>query len=120
MYDYRATYLKNYDGDTISFKIDVGFKMSIEMNIRLLEVDTFEIRDKNEFNIRLAKEARDFVHDVLSNAKSIIVKTHKDKKEKYGRYLARVIYFDKNSHIHDLAEELISRKLTTGKYEKQD
>jgi len=90
MYTYRAKYRSNYDGDTIRFDIDLGFGVILSNQIvRLYGVNTPELRgDEKE----LGKKVRDEVKELLSKANTITLRTYKDKKGKYGRWLAEVNY----------------------------
>ena len=92
MFDYEANYVKNYDGDTITFSIDLGFDTFRQINVRLLGINTPEIRGGTTDTKILAKAAKQYVFDVLSTAGYIRIKTIKDSTDKYGRYLAEVIY----------------------------
>ena len=104
MYKYKATFIENYDGDTIKFMVDLGFGVFKKVTIRLARVDTPEIRlhEKGAF------AARDYVNEVLTDAKSIIIETFKYKKGKYGRYIAEV-YYDG----HNLSDELLRKGLAS-------
>jgi len=53
-----------------------------------------------------AYEAKEFVREALLGADKIVIKTFKDKKGKYGRYIAEVLYDGLN-----LGEELIGKEL---------
>ena len=87
MYEYRAFVRKVYDGDTISVDIDLGFEVFLKnQKLRLHGINTPEVRgESREDGLRV----RDLVRERISN-KWIIVKTHRDKKEKYGRWLAEI------------------------------
>ena len=88
MYEYKAVITKVYDGDTLTAEIDLGFKMwAKKVKLRLVGVDTPEIRTKDPVEKELAIKARDRVRD-LCLGKEVIVKTH--GKGKYGRWLASV------------------------------
>lgn len=106
MFEYKAVYIRNFDGDTITFLIDLGFKVKYETNIRLKGVDTPELRSKDSVEKARAYEAKAFVMEKLIYAKEIIIKTDKDKTGKYGRYIAEVIYDGKN-----LNQELVEAQL---------
>ena len=104
MYEYRAYYLSNYDGDTIRFNIDLGFYTWLKnQSVRLYGVNTPELRGNT---LEAARFAKSFVQSQLSTASQIIIVTRKDKKGKYGRWLAD-IYYD---GVH-LNKELIDREL---------
>lgn len=117
LYQYRAEVQKVYDGDTITkANIDLGFGIKIEeQNIRLYGIDTKEMRDsknnkrtdRDKLDAVLAKEL--LIH-VTDNCQSILrtYKTSssddKDKKGKYGRWLADV--YAPTLKFHDLPPEL--------------
>lgn len=113
LYTYKAKYLSNYDGDTIDFLVDLGFGISYKMRVRLLGVNTPEIRSKIEEERTKARLAKDVVKIELSNAEEIIIKTKKDKTGKYGRYLADILYKrDKMAEMPtSLAKLLLEREL---------
>ena len=87
MYEYRAFVRKVYDGDTITVDIDLGFNVVLKnQKIRLSKINTPEIRGKSrEEGIKV----RNIVRSRIAN-KWVIIKTQKDKKGKYGRWLGEV------------------------------
>ena len=94
-----------YDGDT--FRADIrGLPDIIGKNIaiRILEIDTPEIKGKCEEEKVVAIKARDFSRKALFNAKTITLKNL--KRDKYFRLLADV-YFDDT----DLANALLVNNL---------
>jgi len=104
-YTYRAFCHSCYDGDTFTMTIDLGFNVQVTEKIRLFGVDTPEIRgDERERGLLV----RDYVRSAISG-KFVTIKTHKDKKGKYGRYLAELIFENSAGVKVDLAEDLLSR-----------
>ena len=94
-----------YDGDT--FRADIrGLPDIIGKNIaiRILGIDTPEIKGKCEEEKIVAIKARDFARKALFNAKIITLKNL--KRDKYFRLLADV-YFDDT----DLANALLVNNL---------
>ena len=94
-----------YDGDT--FRADIrGLPDIIGKNIaiRILGIDTPEIKGKCEEEKVIAIKARDFARKALFNAKIITLKNL--KRDKYFRLLADV-YFDDT----DLANALLVNNL---------
>ena len=94
-----------YDGDT--FRADIrGLPEIIGKNIaiRILGIDTPEIKGKCEEEKIIAIKARDFARKALFNAKTITLKNL--KRDKYFRLLADV-YFDDI----DLADALLVNNL---------
>ncbi len=85
-----AIYLRNYDGDTITFNLPglhpiIGDKISIRIN----GIDTPEIRGNCEKEKYDAKQAQQMVADILKDAKVIVLKNM--ERGKYFRIAADVI-----------------------------
>lgn len=77
-----------YDADTIRVDIDLGFGLRFKnLPLRLAYIDAPEL------NTEAGIAARDYLRVMLPVGATVIVQTLKDKKEKYGRYLA-VVYRD--------------------------
>ena len=85
-----AEYVRNYDGDTITFNLPglhpiIGEKISIRVN----GIDTPEIRGKCEKEKYDAKQAKEMVADILKDAEKINLKNM--ERGKYFRIAADVI-----------------------------
>lgn len=94
-----------YDGDT--FKINLNCSMAVyceKVPVRVLGVDTPEIKGKTEKEKRLAQQAKAFTKDFL--AKGPISLSH-CQRDKYFRLLCDVT----NGQGQNLAHELIKHKL---------
>jgi micrococcal nuclease len=103
-YEYRARVASVYDGDTIRVNIDLGFDTwKLNETIRLYGIDTPEIRGAERPEGLIAK---DYVVSKLPVGKEITILTLRDRKEKYGRYLAIVFCDGVN-----LNEELVDKGL---------
>ena len=84
MYEYRAFVRKVYDGDTITVDIDLGFDVVLkDQKIRLTKINAPEVRGEQRPE---GLKSRDALRDKIGN-KWIRIKTQKDKKGKYGRWL---------------------------------
>ncbi len=100
--DYEgAIYLRNYDGDTVTFNLPglhpiIGEKISIRVN----GIDTPEIRGKCEKEKYDAKQAKEMVADILRDAEQITLKNL--ERGKYFRIVADVI-----ADGEDLADMLV-------------
>jgi micrococcal nuclease len=82
MFEYNAIITSVYDGDTVRADIDLGFGIWIRNQpLRIHGIDAPEMGTPEGL------EARDFARGQLQG-KTVKVKTLKDAKEKYGRYLA--------------------------------
>jgi len=91
MYEYKATCYNVVDGDTADFEIICGFGINFRERFRFFGINTPEIhgvkKDSEEY--KAGKLAMEEVKRLILN-KEVIVHTVKDKKGKYGRYLASV------------------------------
>jgi micrococcal nuclease len=95
-YTYRAVVSSIYDGDTIRVSLDLGFDTWIHNQaLRLSGIDAPEISGVERPQ---GLVSRDWLREKLPIGTAVVVKTYKDKKEKYGRYLAD-IYID-NTNIN--------------------
>ncbi len=95
-YCYRAKVIKVVDGDTIDVQIDVGFDTHIYKRLRLLGVDTWELRGDEREKGLVAKERME--HLVLE--KDVFVQTEMDGEGKYGRVLAWVWLETESEHLN--------------------
>lgn len=93
MYLYKATILRVVDGDTVDALVDLGFHITIEMKLRLYGINAPEMKTE------AGHPARDYLKSLL-DGKIITLKTIKDKREKYGRYLA--ILIADNAIVNDM------------------
>ncbi len=96
---YMNTYVYNahvdsiYDADTITCTVDCGFGLHLKkQKIRLFGINAPEVRgEEREQGIIARDKLRERILE-----KNIIIKTVKDKKGKYGRYLATIFYENEN------------------------
>ena len=97
MYEYNATLDRVVDGDTVDLNIDLGFDVWLNgKRVRLLEIDTPEKRTTDLLEKHFGKLASNFVHNKLTNATYISVKTTiNGPTDKYGRILG-VIWVDQD------------------------
>ncbi len=93
MYEYKATVTKVYDGDTITVDFDLGFGIALQkQTIRLLGINTPEVRGAERTEGIISRDA--LRQRILG--KVVTIKTSKDKKGKYGRWLGEVFMEDEN------------------------
>jgi micrococcal nuclease len=93
MYQYNAIIRKVVDGDTIEIDIDLGLSIWVHNEkIRLYGIDTPEVYGvkKGSAEWERGNQASEFVKQHLKEKDEVIIDTIKDKKEKYGRYLALI------------------------------
>lgn len=80
---YYCTVDRIIDGDTIDLIIDLGFFTHTKIRVRLLDIDTPEIRGPERPE---GLQAKAFVEEWLAERDVLVVETHKTGK--YGRWLA--------------------------------
>ena len=94
-----------YDGDTFYLVCDNCNKG--QLGVRIMGVDTAELRGKCSAEIKLAKQAKKFSVQLLRNANKILIQPNKSRRyDRYGRLLAWV-----NIDGLDLGQALISNDL---------
>lgn len=103
MYEYNAKVTKVYDADTITVDIDCGFGIwYTNQKIRLFGINAPEIRSYGKKKVtdeekKKGLEAKIALQELILD-KTVQIETVKDKKGKFGRYLA-IIYLDKGEGI---------------------
>ncbi len=92
MYEYKAWVVSIYDADTIRFDIDLGFNQRMmNQSIRLSGINAWEVRGEQRM---LGITARDAVRELLPKGSPVLLRTFKDKKGKYGRWIGTIILPD--------------------------
>ena len=105
MYTYLATIIKVVDGDTVDVLIDLGMEVSIKQRLRLMGIDAPEVATQD------GRDSRDWLRQYLPPGDVVIIRTIKDRQEKYGRYLAYIEAAPKTwtgTLPIDIAQELIN------------
>lgn len=86
----EASFIGNYDGDTITVRAWIWPRQSVETSVRLAGIDAPELRGRCEAEKQAAQAARDRLNSLLSQASRI--ELHDIELDKYGgRVLARVV-----------------------------
>jgi micrococcal nuclease len=89
-YIYRAVTVSVYDGDTITADVDLGLGVWVHgQKLRLYGINAPEVRGEERVE---GLASRDALRAMLPTGKSIVIATKRDKKGKYGRWLAEVYY----------------------------
>ena len=104
LYFYRAKVRSVYDGDTIRADIDLGMNMVLTNEpLRLHRINTPELRGDERANGIIS---RDHLRSRIDN-QDIYINTIKDKKGKYGRYIAE-IWLEENGHLTNINDEMVT------------
>jgi len=87
LYHYRAIVKSVYDGDTCTVDIDLGLGAWIHgEKLRLHRINAPELRGAERAE---GLRSRDFLRSQI-DGKEILIQTIKDKRGKYGRYIADI------------------------------
>ncbi len=98
MYEYNCEVKRIVDGDTVDVVIDLGFDIHYSSRVRLYGIDTPESRTRNKDEKVRGLMSKEYLTDALSKGQ-VVIKTHKDKKGKFGRVLGEMYVADKNINL---------------------
>lgn len=78
----NATMVRVVDGDTVDLNVDLGCDISVKMRCRLDGINAPEMKTAE------GKASKAYLEQLFPAGTELVVQTVKDRKEKYGRYLA--------------------------------
>ena len=105
MYEYNCEVKRVVDGDTIDVSIDLGFAIHYSSRVRLYGIDTPESRTRNKDEKVRGLMSKKYLIDALSEGQ-VVIKTHRDKKGKFGRVLGEMYVNDNNINLRMVDEFL--------------
>jgi micrococcal nuclease len=106
LYHYRAVVRTVYDGDTCTVDIDLGLGSWIHgEKLRLYRINAPEVRGVERPAGLLS---RDFLRSKIQG-KEVVLLTVKDKKGKYGRYLADIWLNDDDGNWINVNDLLVQQ-----------
>jgi len=100
-YRYRATILDIVDGDTFDAMVDLGFESFQRKRFRVYGIDTPE-RGSDKW-----AAARADLQKLLLRGNNLRIATFKDRRDKYGRYVADVVILDRHGYPAWLSDEML-------------
>ena len=109
LYHYKAKVISVYDGDTITLMIDQGMKHFARVKVRMIGINTPEIRTKDLDEKQRGYQAKEYLQRRIEG-KDIIV--HTVKKGKFGRWLGVIWDYDEN--LDELGESLNDEMIRVG------
>lgn len=119
MYDRRAKFVNNYDGDSVVMMLDQGFMDTKTINIRLANVWAPELREPG--GELVAKYVADwFLNRIvrLDRPWPFLVITYRTRSDReqitLGRYVADVLTVDGEDHLNSDVMRYISEKSFSG------
>lgn len=93
IYEYRGTITRVIDGDTVHARLDLGIDVRIDLVLRLYGINAPEMRTPE------GVAAKAHLVDLLGDLSvPLTIRTIKDHKEKFGRYLATLIHEETDAH----------------------
>ena len=105
LYNYKAIVTSVYDGDTCTVDIDLGLSVWLRgEKLRLNRINAPELKGVERPKGILS---RDFLKEKIEG-KEITIETIKDKKGKYGRYLAEIWIKDKKRESININDLIVS------------
>ena len=110
-YLYKATVVRCIDGDSVIFDIDCGFDVQLKaQSVRLYGIDTAETRGGTPELKVLGNIAKDYVTQMIPVGSEVLLKTHLDRKGKFGRILAE-IYMPETVGVEGYQEKSLNQIL---------
>ena len=100
MYVYKAYVDRVVDGDTIHARVDLGCDVRIDLTLRLAYINAPE-RGTEE-----GTAATTFLKELIEH-EHVVLHTLKDKREKYGRYLAQIYLGSPDAEGVDVNKALV-------------
>jgi micrococcal nuclease len=95
VYEYNCKVKRVVDGDTVDVLIDLGFDIAYASRVRLYGIDTPESRTRDKDEKARGFISKDFLKSWLDKG-SVVIRTRKDKKGKFGRILGEMVVDDIN------------------------
>jgi len=109
LYHYKAEVLSVYDGDTVTLMIDQGMKHFARVKVRMIGINTPEIRTKDLDEKQRGYQAKEYLRSRIEG-KTVIV--HTQKKGKFGRWLG--VIWDYDEKLEGLGESLNDEMIRVG------
>lgn len=101
----KANVIKVLEGDTLEVRLDVWLSQQVETKLRIIGIDTPEIKGKCEFERNKSQEARAEMIRLINDSFVSI------SNIRYGKYAGRVIGDVKTSDGVDVAKHMIEKGL---------
>jgi len=117
-YYYISEVVSVYDGDTCTCLVDLGFKTSIKIKVRLEGIDTPEVRTKDLDEKEKGITTRDWLRERILGKKILL---HTSRQGKFGRWLGTIWELNtnepdfENSYNKQLINEGLAKEYLGGK-----
>ena len=90
MYEYNAIIRRVVDGDTVDVTLDLGFDILYNNRIRLHGINAPESRTSDQEEKVRGLAAKDRVKELCPVGSTVMIKTIKDGRGKFGRILGEI------------------------------
>ena len=112
-YTYRAEITRVVDGDTVDAVVDLGFGVTMPQRLRLLNINAPEMVGKSKAagiaaREHLAKLLRDHTLYLEADIAVVAIRSHKDKSDSFGRYLAELLGEDDEGRMVNLNDRMVA------------
>jgi|TARA_R110002110_G_scaffold145775_8_gene335380 micrococcal nuclease len=105
-YTYKAEVLSVYDADTVTLNIDLGLNVHTKQKLRLYGINAPEVRGVERTE---GLKSRNALREWIPVGSTLIVRTHKDKQGKYGRYVGTLYRKNSKGRLVDLNKQLVQQ-----------
>ena len=105
LFHYRARVVSVYDGDTCTVDIDLGLGVWVRgEKLRLHRINAPELTGADKAR---GQRSRDHLKSLIAG-KDVLLQTIKDRREKYGRYLAEIWLEQPNAPALNVNDALVA------------
>jgi endonuclease YncB( thermonuclease family) len=112
VFEYQAWLIAHVDGDTIHAGVDLGMDVATQQTLRVYGINAPEMSTPEG---KISAEWVKGWFTAHAPDGRFVLQTVKDKREKYGRYLATVISSD---GLHNLNEEIVAAGMAVAYFPK--
>jgi len=107
-YYYEAKITHVFDGDSITCDLDLGMGVWLHgQKIRLMNIDAPEVRGEERIEGLEARDhLRSLIYPRVVNDETVLLRTHKDRRGKYGRWLAEILV-ERDGVMVNLNDEMV-------------
>ena len=109
MYEYKAKHIRAIDGDTVELLIDLGCDVHIIVKARLYGINAPECKNETHKAGINSQIRLDYLVTLASNDNKLLIRTIKDKTDKYGRLLG--LLYDTPTKATTSFEESINHQM---------
>lgn len=105
MYTYKAKITNVVDGDTFDATVDIGFRLTSNMRLRLARVNAPELHSQDPVVRAAALKTKEYLDDIMKTNPDVVIET--TKADAFGRYLAEVWFMTSTGKQLNVSSELL-------------